>query len=296
MPGSALTSLTSVPRGSSTTGSPACLHPGQGRPPPGSRMSHPKIARRSRPAPRRSASADRAVGGDRSARVIDPGGLDAAGHDRSAGLGFAAARGCRGHAEQSVVEVRDLFERFIPEHERVKRLGDVVDRKAILALRGDRERGRLVFTANASAQCKSCHKAGDVGENVGPDLTKIGSKYNKLDLLDQILEPSRTIEPQYTTYLLETKDGRVLNGLAVERTKDRGGAQGRSGQDDQVPERGHRPACSAAAIADAGVIASRPDSAASGRFAGIPGVAALSWVELSYELRMIGLPESEDRG
>ena len=118
------------------------------------------------------------------------------------------------------IEVRDLFERFIPEHERVKRLGDVVDRKAILALRGDRERGRLVFTAHAAAQCKSCHRAGDVGENVGPDLTKIGSKYNKLDLLDQILEPSRTIEPQYTTYLLETKDGRVLSGLAIERTSD----------------------------------------------------------------------------
>jgi uncharacterized repeat protein (TIGR03806 family) len=120
-----------------------------------------------------------------------------------------------------LVEVRDLFERFIPEEERIKRLGDVVDRGALLALRGDTARGRLIFTANAAAQCKSCHKAGDVGENVGPDLTKIGTKYNKLALLDHILEPSKTIEPQYTTYLLETKDGRVLNGLAVERSKER---------------------------------------------------------------------------
>ncbi len=119
-----------------------------------------------------------------------------------------------------LVEVRDLFERFIPEQERVKRLGDVVDRTAILALRGDRERGRFIFTSNAAAQCKSCHKAGDVGETIGPDLTRIGTKYNKLTLLDQILEPSKTIEPQYTTYLLETKDGRVVSGLAVERTKD----------------------------------------------------------------------------
>ena len=94
-------------------------------------------------------------------------------------------------------------------------------------------RGRLVFTTDAAAQCKSCHKAGNVGETVGPDLTKIGAKYNKPALLDQILDPSKTIEPQYSTYLLETKDGRVLSGLAVERTKDRGGAQGRSGQDDQ---------------------------------------------------------------
>ena len=83
-----------------------------------------------------------------------------------------------------------------------------------------RARGRLIFATNAAAQCKNCHKAGDVGETVGPDLTKIGAKYNKPALLDQILEPSKTIEPQYTTFLLETKDGRVLSGLAVERNKE----------------------------------------------------------------------------
>ena len=63
-------------------------------------------------------------------------------------------------------------------------------------------------------------RLGDVGETVGPDLTKIGAKYDKARLLEQILEPSKTIDPHFTTYLLETKDGRVLTGLAVERTKD----------------------------------------------------------------------------
>lgn len=119
-----------------------------------------------------------------------------------------------------LVEIRDLFERFIPEEERVRRLGDVVNRAALLALPGDIARGRLVFAGNAAARCKTCHKAGDVGETVGPDLTKIGAKYNKPALLDQILEPSKSIEPQFTAYLLETKDGRVLSGLAVGRTKD----------------------------------------------------------------------------
>ena len=119
-----------------------------------------------------------------------------------------------------LIEVRELFERFIPEEKRTRRLGDVVDRAALLALRGDIARGRLVFTGNTAAQCKTCHKAGNVGENVGPDLTKIGAKYNKPALLDHILEPSKTIEPQYTAYLLETKDGRALSGLGVERSKD----------------------------------------------------------------------------
>jgi putative heme-binding domain-containing protein len=118
----------------------------------------------------------------------------------------------------SSVEVRDLFERFIPETERLRRLGDVIDRANILALSGDAVRGKSVFTTNAAAQCKTCHKAGDVGETVGPDLTRIGAKYDKPGLLEQILEPSKTVDPVFTTYLVETKDGRVISGLAVEKT------------------------------------------------------------------------------
>ncbi len=119
-----------------------------------------------------------------------------------------------------LAEVRDLFERFVPEAERTKRLGDVIDRPAILALRGDKERGRAIFTTNAGAQCKSCHKAGPVGENIGPDLTKIGAKYDKSALLDQILEPSKTIDLAYVTHLVETKDGRIVSGLVVRKSTD----------------------------------------------------------------------------
>ena len=116
------------------------------------------------------------------------------------------------------VEVRDLFERFIPVDERVKRLGDVIDRASVLALSGDAVRGRAVFTTNTAAACKTCHKVGDVGETVGPDLTKVGTKYNKAGLLEQILEPSKTIDPAFTAFLCETKDGRVVSGLAVEKS------------------------------------------------------------------------------
>jgi putative heme-binding domain-containing protein len=122
-------------------------------------------------------------------------------------------------ARQSpAVEVRDLFERFLPREGRVRRLGDVVDRRAILSLPGDPRRGRAVFVENPSAQCKTCHRIGEVGQAIGTDLSKIGAKYDRATLLEQILEPSRTIEPSYLSYLLETKDGRVLTGLVVEKT------------------------------------------------------------------------------
>lgn len=115
------------------------------------------------------------------------------------------------------VEIRDLFERFIPLSERHKRLGDVVDRSAILALQGDAKRGREIFATNPATQCKNCHKASEVGETVGPELTRIGAKYGKPALLEEILDPSKTIEPQYIAYTVETKDGRVLSGLVTER-------------------------------------------------------------------------------
>jgi uncharacterized repeat protein (TIGR03806 family) len=121
--------------------------------------------------------------------------------------------------EASRVEVRDLLERFVPDAERAKRLGDVIDRPALLALPGDAERGRAVFASSPAAQCKTCHKIGPVGEPAGPDLSRIGAKYDRAALLDHILEPSKTIDPQYTTYLVALKDGQVLTGLIVERSE-----------------------------------------------------------------------------
>src|SRR5262249_29111103 len=44
-----------------------------------------------------------------------------------------------------------------------------------------------------------------------------GAKYDRAGLLDQILEPSKTIDPQFVAYLLETTDGRVMTGLVVEK-------------------------------------------------------------------------------
>jgi putative heme-binding domain-containing protein len=117
------------------------------------------------------------------------------------------------------IEVRDLFERYIPESERIKRLGDTIDRQALLAMKGDAERGKTVFATNPAAQCKTCHKIGPLGESVGPDLSKIGTKYDRATILEHIIDPSRTIDQQYVSQLVETKDGQVVTGLVAERTK-----------------------------------------------------------------------------
>jgi putative heme-binding domain-containing protein len=119
--------------------------------------------------------------------------------------------------DHAATEVRDLFERFIPESERVKRLGDSIDPKEILTLNGDAGRGRSIFVAESIVNCKSCHRIGGVGVEVGPDLSKIGAKYPRPELLRQILQPSATIDPKYSVYQIETRSGTVHSGLLARR-------------------------------------------------------------------------------
>jgi uncharacterized repeat protein (TIGR03806 family) len=121
--------------------------------------------------------------------------------------------------EHPNTEVRDVFERFLPESERIRRLGESINPREILDLTGISARGRAIFTAESVVNCKSCHLLDGVGVPIGPDLSKIGAKYPRAELLQHILEPSRFIDPKYTLYHIDTKDGLVHTGLLVERTE-----------------------------------------------------------------------------
>ena len=115
--------------------------------------------------------------------------------------------------------VRDLFERFMPEQERVKRLGTSIQPERLLALKGDIAKGRELFFKAGGLQCASCHKIQGTGSTLGPDLSGIGRKYSRAQILESILQPSKTIDPKYATYLVETQDGKVASGLLASRTE-----------------------------------------------------------------------------
>jgi putative heme-binding domain-containing protein len=114
-------------------------------------------------------------------------------------------------------QVRDLFERFLPDEKRLKRLGSIIDPRQLLALKGDIQRGKQLVLSSA-VQCISCHRIGDKGSTLGPELTHIGKKLTRTQILDKILQPSKNIDPKFLPYLLETTDGRLLTGLLVEKT------------------------------------------------------------------------------
>ncbi|MCH8048327.1 MAG: PQQ-dependent sugar dehydrogenase [Planctomycetes bacterium] len=142
--------------------------------------------------------------------------LDAVDRNRlsKAAKKLAVDRGAA-HAD---AQIRDLFERFLPAAQRIKRLGTNIDQTKILATRGDVDRGRELFFKAATMQCRTCHKIGGQGGQVGPDLSKIGKTLDREKLLESIVAPSQKIDPKFQTYLIETTDGRVLTGLLVKKT------------------------------------------------------------------------------
>src|SRR5262245_27532591 len=84
--------------------------------------------------------------------------------------------------------VRDLFEGYLPPDEKGRRLGSSPRPGSILSLHGDRDRGEKLYWSTA-VNCGSCHKIGDRGTAVGPELTEIGKKRTRDDVLESMLEP-----------------------------------------------------------------------------------------------------------
>jgi putative heme-binding domain-containing protein len=131
-------------------------------------------------------------------------------------------------------QVRDLFERFVPDEQRIRRLGNIIRAEQILSLKGDPARGRELFLRSGSL-CINCHKLGNTGGNVGPDLSQIGKKLTRAQVLESILEPSKTIDPAYVAYVAETTDGKLLTGLLVRRTAAEVVLRDAEGKESRIP-------------------------------------------------------------
>lgn len=70
--------------------------------------------------------------------------------------------------------------------------------------------GRLVFT---KAQCIKCHKYGEEGEGIGPDLTTASKRFNREYMLESVIYPSKVISDQYRSTTVVTTKGQTHTGL-----------------------------------------------------------------------------------
>jgi putative heme-binding domain-containing protein len=113
--------------------------------------------------------------------------------------------------------IRDLFEGYLPSDQTGgRKLGSSPRPGAILSLEGNADRGEALYWSQ-TVNCGKCHRIGERGTAVGPDLSTIGKQRPREDLLDSLLTPSRRIEPKYANYVAQTADGRSLSGILVMR-------------------------------------------------------------------------------
>ena len=66
----------------------------------------------------------------------------------------------------------------------------------------------------------SCHVKGERGDGLGPDLATLGKTSQGPDLVEAILEPSKTIRKGYETVTVVTKDGKTSTGRLIEERPD----------------------------------------------------------------------------
>lgn len=101
--------------------------------------------------------------------------------------------------------VRTVGSQFFPRNGKVMKV-DFINR-----MTANPENGKKLFITN----CAVCHRHGEDGGEIGPDLTKIHEKFDKTSLLDAIINPSANIVFGYEAYAVTTKKGESYFGFLL---------------------------------------------------------------------------------
>lgn len=85
--------------------------------------------------------------------------------------------------------------------------------KSALALKADPKKGKQVF----AKICATCHKIGDVGVDVAPDISDSRVK-KPIQYLTDILDPNKAVDNNYFSYTIVTTDGKTYSGIIASET------------------------------------------------------------------------------
>jgi putative heme-binding domain-containing protein len=79
------------------------------------------------------------------------------------------------------------------------------------------ENGKKMF---AVAACYKCHRISGQGGIVGPDLTPAGHRFSTADLLETIVDPSKSVSDQYEATIFQLVDGTAVVGRVANLNRD----------------------------------------------------------------------------
>jgi len=86
----------------------------------------------------------------------------------------------------------------------------------IVKVKPEVAKGKQVFTQ----RCSTCHKVGNEGNLVGPELTTISKKFDRTALLDAVINPDAAIVFGYEPWLINKKNGESFYGFLMGETKN----------------------------------------------------------------------------
>jgi putative heme-binding domain-containing protein len=115
----------------------------------------------------------------------------------------------------SSAETKTRAAKFWGDEEYSNRKSLVTDWLAKLPASGDAARGTTVF----EKICITCHRAGVVGNAVGPDLSEMAHRSVE-DLLSNILDPNMAINPAYIAFTAEWSPDESATGILQSETPD----------------------------------------------------------------------------
>ncbi|HEV2296343.1 MAG TPA: PVC-type heme-binding CxxCH protein [Tepidisphaeraceae bacterium] len=84
---------------------------------------------------------------------------------------------------------------------------------------GDAKAGREIFMKRQDVSCLRCHKIGAEGGTMGPEITGIGARHDRLYLLESIVAPNKHIAPGFEASTIRLKNGTVHNGIVKGETE-----------------------------------------------------------------------------
>lgn len=118
-------------------------------------------------------------------------------------------------ARSNDVKIQERAKRLLPQPQ-MKDSAPLPPIDQLASLKGNIGAGKELFEGKAT--CSNCHIVNQLGKNVGPDLSEIGSKLSREAMYTAILDPSAGISHNYENFSVLTLDGQVISGLKVSET------------------------------------------------------------------------------
>jgi putative heme-binding domain-containing protein len=64
-----------------------------------------------------------------------------------------------------------------------------------------------------TAICSTCHRFGDSGNDIGPDLTDLRSRFTRRAILESIFYPSEVIDDRFAMWTFQLRGGASQSGM-----------------------------------------------------------------------------------